>query len=497
MNKLRWSIFRNAAANVIRGGATAIVAMILPHFMAVNLDRSRFGAWTIMLQIAAYASFLDFGLQASVARFVAQALKLEDAPRARKVLGTAMFLLSLAGLIAILAAAAVLAFSASIFPSIPAEILSEFRYGAFAMALAAALQLPFSAYSGLLIGMERNDIPAFAVGGSRVFGAVLAVIASGHTHSLLTLALCIGVPSLAGGFLQMFFGERMLPRAHKKRLPVDRAFATELIHYCAGLTVWSFSMLLITGLDVTLVGHFDFAATVPYGLAASVTSIQANANSLIMSAFLAPFAAMHAEGKFEQVRSLVVRATRINTFFNVVLLASTFALGMPVLRLWVRDPYATQAYPYLIALLISQTIRLCWSSYSIALIATNHQNKAIIPAIVEGGVNLAVSLWGVKHYGAIGVAVGSIIGSLAAIPFLFALTVKDRPDLPLSRRNLLLDGVSRGFVSSLPLLACTYWTNHAHCSLEASVALWLGALLLTLPIAKSQLSGTSALKTSA
>ena len=148
-----------------------------------------------------------------------------------------------------------------------------------------------------------------------------------------------------------------------------------------------------------------------------------------------------------------MRATRITTWFNVVLLAATAGFGIPVLRIWVSG-YTTQTYPLLLALMLAQTIRLCWGSYAVALVATNHQNECIIPAIVEGVVNFGVSLWAIQHFGAIGVAVGSIVGALVAIPALLCWTIYSRADLPISRKDLIGGGVVRGAVSSLPVALC-------------------------------------------
>ena len=71
MMRVRATVIKNALANVMRGGATAVVSLVLPHFLVRSLDRDRFAAWSLMLQIAAYASYLDFGLQTAVARYVA------------------------------------------------------------------------------------------------------------------------------------------------------------------------------------------------------------------------------------------------------------------------------------------------------------------------------------------------------------------------------------------------------------------------------------------
>ena len=478
MKYFRWSIFKNATSNIVRGGATAIVAVALPHYLAHGLTPDRFAAWSLMLQIAAYASFLDFGLQATVARSIAQALELERGDRARKVFGTAFALLSAAAIAAIVIVATVLLFAHSLFHGIPPALLREFQLAAGVMTIGTALQLPFSAFSGVLIGMQRNELPAVAIGGSRLVGAFAAVAAVHYTDSLLVLAFCIVMPNLLGGLVQQVQVARLLPGSKVHHSLVDQAMAQELVRYCIGLTVWSFSMLLISGLDVTIVGHFDFVAVGPYAIAATLSSIQASANSSTMNAFLAPFAALHAQGDFDQVRRIVVRATRISTWFNLLLLAGAASFGLPLLRLWVGG-FARQTYPFLIALMLSQVLRLWGTSYSIALMATNHQNEGIIPNLVEGVVNVGVSLWAVQRFGGVGVALGSVVGALVAVPVMLVFTIYSRPDLPISRKELLWEGVGRGAAFASPVVFCGLFALYHPPISAVSLGIWTACAALS------------------
>src|SRR5258705_11247372 len=100
MKGFRFTTTKNAIANLVRGGATAALAIALPRFPTRSLDMEHFAAWSLVLQIAAYASYLDFGLQTAIARFIAQAAELEQKERQAKLVSTALVLLSLAALIA-------------------------------------------------------------------------------------------------------------------------------------------------------------------------------------------------------------------------------------------------------------------------------------------------------------------------------------------------------------------------------------------------------------
>jgi O-antigen/teichoic acid export membrane protein len=480
---MSFNVIKNALANVVRGGATAAVALALPHFLVHSLDADRFGGWSLMLQLAGYMSFLDFGLQTAVARFIAHALELEQHDRAQKLIETALAMLSLAALLALSVIGIVVMHVGSLFHGIPYYLLHEFQVAALVLALGATLQLPLSTFTGVLVGLRQNELTALAIAGSRLIGAAAAILAARQTHSLAITALCVAIPNLMGGILQVIFVVHRLPNVRIFRISIDRTSATDFFHYCAGLTVWTIGMLFISGLDVTIVGHYQFAAVGVYAIAATFTNLLAGTNSTVMSAFLAPFAAMQARGDFETMRGIVIRSTRLNTSLNLLLLAIVIAYGQPLLRAWVGSSYAGQVYPILLVLMVTQTIRLTASSLSIALMSTGHQNSGIPPALIEALTNLFVSLWAVTRFGAIGVAYGSLVGSLIAFPALLFFTMRTKVDLTVTRSDFALKGICMGAAPSLPIVACASYVLLRHPGPISSLALWTastacGALLL-------------------
>jgi O-antigen/teichoic acid export membrane protein len=172
------------------------------------------------------------------------------------------------------------------------------------------------------------------------------------------------------------------------------------------------------------------------------------------------------------MRDIVIRSTRINTLLNVASTAVVIAYGERLLRLWVGTSYARQAYPILIVLMITQTIRLSGSGYSIALMATGHQNSGIAPAVIEAIVNLVASLWAVVRFGPMGVAYGSLLGAALAIPCLLFFAVRARKDLTITRADLAIKGMLLGLLPAVPALACSILVLHQHMAPSRLLGLW-------------------------
>jgi O-antigen/teichoic acid export membrane protein len=419
LQRLGFTVVKNALANVVRGGATAIVALALPHYLTRALDHDRFAAWSLMLQIAAYAGYLDFGIQTAVARYLAQAMERGDSDQQDRLVNTAFGMLLIAGAIALSAIAIVAFFLPRLFHGVPLSLVPDLRLGVLAMGTSAALALPMSTFAGVLIGLHRNEYPALVIGGSRILGGLAVLVAVRHTNSLACLALCIGVTNLVGAGSQYLIAKALLPGLHVRLTKITFGMAGELARYCSGLTVVSFAMLLISGLDVTIVGYFNFLQVSAYAIASMVTTFVAGLSGSIFSALLTPLAVLQERSEYPKIRRLLMRTSELNSCANLAFLMLIFFTGKPLLRLWVGDDYASAALPILEILAIGQTIRLAGNPYGTVLVATGLQKYAVPVVLAEGFSNLLFSIWFARKIGAIGVAFGTVGAAMIGL----ALTI--------------------------------------------------------------------------
>ncbi len=241
----RWRTGKNALANVCRGGATAVVALALPHFLTRTLGGERFAAWSLMLQMSAIAAYFDFGLQTILGRFVAQAAEREEDGTLSKLASTSMVLLAVASLFPLAACVLFLPLLPLVFHSSSIVILHEIQKGVAILVIGTALSLPLSACTGLLVGLHKNEIPALAIGASRLLGALTVIVCARYTGSLMILALCFTSWNLIGGLAQLLWVKRLLPSLKLTAQFYDGNLAKMLVHQSLVLTVLSFCMILI------------------------------------------------------------------------------------------------------------------------------------------------------------------------------------------------------------------------------------------------------------
>lgn len=476
MDRLKFVVLKNALSNLVRGGASSVVALVLPHYLAGALSQDRYSAWVLMLQIAAFANFLDFGVQTGVARFSAQAAERADGQQLNRIVNSAVRLLSLAGAFAECVAVIAVWQIPHIFAHAPVVLLGELRGGILLLSASSVALLPLSSFSGLLIGLHRNEFPALAIGSSRLAGAIGVLILLRFTQSLVWFALCIGAFNLLGGIAQLIVSRHLIPELKINIFRATDASTTgELLKFCLGLTGFNFAMLLVGGLDVTIVGHFAFAAAGYYGVAGTVVGFVTGLSSSVFTALMAPMAVMQERKEPARITDLILSSTRLGSYGNLILVVLTVLMGRQLLTLWVGQDYADKAFPILLVLVCAQAIRLLGSGFSIALVATGHQRQGVAGAMAEGICNLVVSIIAARLIGPLGVALGTLIGAICGISWVALYTMPRVGEITVRLKEFVFEGVLRPLLCFFPLILFLI----AYMQFRASYGYLFVALLLS------------------
>lgn len=456
MKRLSHTVIKNAIVNVLRLGAGAIVALILPPTLTHVLEQDRFAAWALLLQIAAYANFLDFGIQTAVARFVAQAMERGDEKERDGYISTAFFLLIGSGILAFGVVCAMSWLVPYMFKQAPLHLLSELREGLILLAALSALALPTSAFAGVFVGLNKNEYPAFASGVSRMIGAGLVIYAVHHTHSLIVMAGIIGGMNLVGGISQYILARRILPDMCVSMQLVTRSCFRKMTQFCAGLSVMSFAMFLVGGLDLTIVGYFQFSGVAYYSVASNMVLVVGGLAGAATSALVAPTAAIHARGEYARLGEIVLRSTRYLTQLLIIICFPLLLMGTRILTLWVGPVYANASVHIMDVLVIATAIRMLGGPYTSALIGAGEHVRVIFSPIFEGVSNLLVSVIAGYYLGPIGVAIGTLAGAVGGISLHACYNMPRIHDIRLTGSQYIVECILKPTVDLIPALVGIY-----------------------------------------
>jgi O-antigen/teichoic acid export membrane protein len=441
---------RNALANLFRMGSSWIIILFLPPLLVRVLDKPTYGVWVLLLQMAAYITLFDLGIQMAVARFVARADSLRDRDYMARILSSSGALLVAASLATILLTALASWQLSHLFQSIPPPISHAARQALLVIGVSLALTLPFSSLAGFFAGLQRNQINAVAGSLGKFAGAFGTAWAAYRHQGLLAMAIWTGLGSLVQCLTYVVFWHKEGKGALLRPSYVDRSMVREFLSFCSAMFVTQFSMILISGLDIPIVVAFDFRAAAYYSVAATLSNVLSVPHGAIVSTLMPVAAGMSSGETPERIGRILYKTTR---FATAILCLTTLPLllAMPLfLRIWVGQDYADHTQKIAEILVVAQFIRLTMLPYVMIGYAAGQLQRMLAAPLSEAIVNLLCSLIAVRIIGAPGVAIGTLIGAVVSVTLHFLVSLPRTDCVVLSRKQLAWNGILKPLAFALP-----------------------------------------------
>jgi O-antigen/teichoic acid export membrane protein len=419
---------RNSLISVGRLLATTVVALVLPAYLTHRLPVKTYSAWVLLLQMSAYVGYLDFGVQTAVAKYVAEFEAKADSTGA--------------GLRA----------SAGLLGSVP---------------------------SAIFLGLQRYSVPMVISLLNRALFTIVVVSTVFLHGSLAIMGAGVAAVNVATGMIQISAWRRMASHVRLSFAGLDRAVLKQMLSYCSVMGIWTVAMLCVSGLDVAIVGHFDFGQTAFYSIATLPTNFILSIMGAALGPLLPAASALSASRSAEAMGELLSRLTRYSTVLLLLCGLPMMLGGYWILSLWVGAAYAAHTIAFLRVLLLANIVRNICLPYATMVVALSRQRVATASAITEAVVNLASSIWLARHYGAMGVALGTLIGSAAGVAMHFGISMGyTQVNFAIPRLRLLAGGIVRPASMVVPsaLLLPMWWRTGPP---SLTPALWIGWAIST------------------
>jgi O-antigen/teichoic acid export membrane protein len=327
------TIPRSAASTVGQVLASALILLVLYRAILDILGAEYLGIWSVTLAVVSASAIGDFGLSASVTRFVAKYRGQADDQSVGLVIQTAVVSVAILLLFVLVAAYPWLAL---LFEWLfEGEELSEALILLPYVALSFWLTVVAAVFQSGLDGCQRYDLRALlVVGGQALFlcGALLLT----PTFGLLGLAWA----QIAQGLLLVIVGWLLLHRlvARLPKIPYvwRRATFREMLNYGIQFQVGSIAMMLFTPVTKVLIGRYGGMSDAGYYEMAS--QFVRKARSLIVSAnqVVVPFIArLEEDSSRRQLSSLYHDNMRVMMFIVLPLYGLVAASAPITSELWI------------------------------------------------------------------------------------------------------------------------------------------------------------------
>jgi O-antigen/teichoic acid export membrane protein len=469
----RATFVSNVMASLLRVAAVSLVALILPAYLIHRLPVQTYAAWVLIIQMGAYVSYLDLGIQVAVSKFVAEYDARNDHLGAGLHASAGFALMAIAGTVG-LGLSLFLAWRVpTLFAAMPADLFHDVRISVVLVGSSLSFGLVCAVYSAVFLGLQRYWIPTTITIINRIAFAAVVIATVALRGNLAAMGIAVAGVNVFSGLAQLFAWRRKAAHIPVSLLLVQSRILKSVAGFCSLQSIWTMAMLCVSGLDLTIVGHYDYLQTAYYSIATLPTSFTLMILSAMLNPLLPASSAMSTQRSPAQMGALLVKTTRYATLVLLLTALPLIVCGLPILRLWIGSAYALHTIGYLRMLVFANVIRNLCAPYATMIVATNRQGAAVVTALSEAIVNLGSSLYLASRYGAIGVALGTVFGSFVSVSLHFAITMHfTSQTLAISRRTLFLKGLVRPSIVVIPsTLFFPLWLRSSRIKMSAGMTM--------------------------
>lgn len=385
----------NSVANLVVGAAAMGYAVIVPAVVIRRFGTDLYGTWYLAFQVAAYVLLLDLGSQWVVTK-VASTLG-RDASAARL---TTAAMAAQAGL-----AVAVIGVAAAW-----AALTGQGDLTALVLVLgvAAATSLLASTVRAWFAGLRQAHLPALWLVGARL-GAVAGLgLALAADAELVSLTLAVALPQVTVNAGLLLWSRR--PPSPWAR--PDREAFTRLHRSTLPLALWTVCGVIVASVDIFVVRAVDPSEVGRYAIALPLLAIPIGVVTAATSAWMPRLAAAEAAGAGGG-REPALAGTAVMVGALAAGAVVFVALAGDLVGVWAGGRPGSAA-TYLRLLYLATALRFAFLPWSVLVLVRGEQ-RAITPApVTEALVNLVASVLLGLWLGAIGVALGTLAGSIVA-----------------------------------------------------------------------------------
>lgn len=409
----------------------ATVAFFLSPFILHRLGDAAFSVWILVFALTGYFGLLDLGIRSAIVKYIAKFTALHDSEQLSRYLSTSTaFYTAIAVLISLATTAGF--FYLHLLFRIPAETLASARMLLLLSGGGIAITFPLTVFVGVLEGLQKFAWLQLSQIGITLLRAVLIVVALMSGGGLLA----IGTVTVATNVLSYLIFTCIALCALPVRLSMQH-IEWGAFREMAGYGVFAFAILAAEKLrfqsDAMVIGALVSATAITsFSIAARLVEYSSYAVRSMSQIFMPMSSQFHAAGDWARLRRTFVAGNRASAFIIFPLCIALVVMGKSIIEAWVGVRYVA-SYSILVLLIVPRTLYLAQSTSIRILLGMGRHRVLASVLLLEGGVNLLLSLLLARRFGVIGVAWGTAIPLACTSLFFLPQHLCHVLDMPLRR----------------------------------------------------------------
>ncbi len=388
--------------------ANTLVQLLYTPFLIRKLGQGEYGLFSLVSSIIGYLTVLDLGFGNAIIVHTSKYRAKGEFEKEQKLHGMFHIIYIIIGIIAGIAGVILSLCSARIFGSkMTSDELGKMRIMLFILSFNLFVTFAFSIYSSIITANEKF-----------VFQKILAVINTIAKPLLMIPLLFLGYKSVAlcvvitAANVAVLFANYLYCKNKLNTRVKFRGFDKKLFKMIFAYSFWIFLTQIVDKVnwsaDQFILGAVSGTIAVSvYSAASTLNSMFISLSTAISGVLLPKVSKMVAKGSNGlELTKEMIKVGRVQYYVIFFMASALILFGQDFIRLWLGDGFEET---YRIALIL--ILPLCFPlvqnlGLSIMQAMNRYKFKAITTAITAG-LNIAVSIYLAKQYGATGAAIGT------------------------------------------------------------------------------------------
>ncbi len=450
-------IVRNVTSSWAVLVVNTLISFLLAPIVVTSLGSVYYGIWSLLMQFTGYLWLFDFGVRESVIKYVAQYEASGERDKLEVTVRTAISVYSAVTLAALLAVTGMVAALPYVF-NIPAEAQSTARIAAFVTGTTVAQSFLTNVFVGVLMGLQRIYLVSrmgilFSL--ARAVGTYL-LLTNGQGLvglSLLHLALSLANAGLVVHYCRLYLpGLPLLPRRP------ERVEVLKLYNYGKYVLLANIGDKIVFATDALVIGAFlPIAALTPYAIAGTLIQNMRQVVMAMAQIFNPLTSSLRAERGTQMVQPVLQSGARAAMTIGVPICIGFIILGERFVSLWIGEEHALTAGRVMTVLSVGYIVGLPYYTISGVLYGLGEHRVVALLRLVEGAINLTVSVVLINIVGLVGVAFGTAVPHILIVGWVLPRAL---PKLfPMNLRDYYVAVYARTLVAALPFVAATWFIS--------------------------------------
>lgn len=450
-------LLRGSAAKALNFAISIGVSFFMMPFLVKSLGDDKYGLWTLVGSFLGYFGLMDIGLSSAVVRFISRAVGRKDDDDVRKTIATSFYLFLGLGLVTAMVTMGSVFLVGFFFKT--KHDVRVMQILLLLLGLNFAVDFPVRSFNAVFTSNLREDIGTGIMIVKNILCAIAIYYVIEAGYGILGLAVTSVAFSLADSAMRVILAFKVEPRTTISRKYLDRTRLKPMFNYSFPTMIGRFSSILCFRLDQIVITTFvSLGAVTHYAVGFRLIEYISTLMGQTTGVVTPLFSQDEGMNDFGSIRRKFILLSRATIYISIFFAGMVLLYGRPFIRRWMGDGYNDSA-DVLMIFLLPFTLNLVQASVNPLLFGISKHPFYVYTNLIEGFVNLGLSIFLGHRYGMYGVALGTAIPMTFKLLFIQPWYACRVIDLPAREYAWLL--LKHSVLAALAVAAGRPLVNHA------------------------------------